>query len=609
MANDTIPAGKAPQNVAGWTFSTKNNELAQLLKSDSKLLVLDFPQNNSIASQSAKDKIVALHQAGKETISYLSIGESEDFRPYYQSSWNTNPPSWMGKENPEWPESNKVKYWDPEWQKIVFNSLDKIIESGFDGIYLDIVDGYDYWSNPNNGEGLVLNRQDAAQRMIDFISSLTEYARVQKGKPNFYIIPQNGEELVKYGRDDSYIKNISGVGIESLFYRETSSQSAASIKYRSESLDKITAAGKPVLVIDYVNDGSGYQGNNQRRIDDFWSKATKAGYVPQISATDRSILAIDPLNAVLAGIVGQTAAPITPVTVAPTLATPAPQPVVTASAPVVTPAPQPVAATPAPAVTPDPQPVATPAPVVTPAPPAVAATAPVPAPTTQPLVEPLQQKSAAVQAAPIEAPAIAPNPDQRLLGSAANDVINGGAGADYLAGNRGNDVIRAGAGNDIVYGEWGRDYIDGGDGNDILWGNDNNDTLLGGAGDDRLVGDRGNDQLTGGAGQDIFVYENFVPRTLGRDEITDFEVGVDRIELHLNIFSRLSPGQTLKPEEFAIVNSRQAAASSSALVVYDATAGNLFYNSNGSDRGFGEGANIANLSNRPNLTAADFILV
>ncbi len=594
MANDTIPAGKAPQNVAGWTFSTRNNALDQLLQSDSKLLVLDFPQNTSAAIQSAKDKTAALHQAGKEIVSYLSIGESEDFRPYYQSSWNTNPPSWMGKENPEWPDSNKVKYWDPEWQKIVFNSLDKIIESGFDGIYLDIVDGYDYWSNPNNGEGLVLDRQDAAQRMIDFIGSLTEYARVQKGKPNFYVIPQNGEELVKYGRDNSYLKNISGVGIESLFYRETSAQSAASVKYRSESLDKITAAGKSVLVIDYVNDGSGYQGNNQLRIDDFWSKATKAGYVPQISSTDRSILAIDPLNAVLAGIVGQTAAPITPVTVAPTLAALAPQPIITAAAPVVTPSPQPVVTTLAPVVTPAPQPVTTPTPVATLAP--------------QPLVESPKQKSAAVQAAPLDPPPINTNLDQRLLGTAANDAIDGGIGADYLAGNRGNDIIRAGAGNDIIYGEWGRDYIDGGDGNDMLWGNDGNDTLLGGAGDDRLVGDRGNDQLTGGAGKDIFVYENFAPKTLGRDEITDFEAGVDKIELHLNIFSKLSPGQSLKPEEFAIVNGRQAAAISSALVVYDATSGNLFYNSNGSGRGWGEGANIANLSNRPNLTATDFIL-
>lgn len=578
MANDLIPAGKSPQNVAGWTFSTQNNSLDFLLKSDSKLMVLDYSQKNSNEIQTAKNSIAALNQAGKEIVSYLSIGESEPYRSYYQSSWKTNPPSWMGKENPEWAGSRKVKYWEPEWQKIVFNALDKIIECGFNGIYLDIVDGYAYWSDPNNGEGLVLDRQDAAQRMIDLIGKLTEYARVQKGQPDFYVIPQNGDGLIPYDKDNSYLKNISGMGIESLFYRETSSQSSAGIQYRSENLNKITAAGKPVLVIDYVDDGSGYQGNNKLRIDDFWGKATKAGYVPQISSTDRTQLAVNPLNSVLAGIGGQAAAPITPVTVAPEIA----------------PSPQPVAVTPAPVVTPDPQPaVTTPTPVVTFAP------QPVVAPTTE--TGRRRNRSTSTDAAP--------NPDQRLLGSEFNDAINGGAGFDYLAGNLGNDVIRANAGNDIVYGEWGRDSIEGGDGNDMLWGNDDDDTLVGGNGDDRLVGDRGNDRLTGGAGRDIFVYENFAPKTLGRDEITDFEAGVDKIELRLNIFSRLSPGQTLKSEEFAIVNSRQAAAGSSALVVYDSTSGNLFYNPNGSDRGFGDGANIANLSNRPNLTATDFILV
>jgi cysteinyl-tRNA synthetase, unknown class len=539
-------------------------------------MVLDYAQKNSAQIQIAKDSIAALNQAGKEIVSYLSIGESEPYRSYYQSSWNTNPPSWMGKENPEWAGSHKVKYWEPEWQQIVFNALDKIIECGFNGIYLDIVDGYAYWSDPNNGEGLVLDRQDAAQRMIDFIGKLTEYARVQKGKPDFYVIPQNGDGLISYDRDNSYLQNISGMGIESLFYRETSSQSPAGIQYRSENLNKITAAGKPVLVIDYVDDGSGYQGDNKLRIDDFWSKATNAGYVPQVSSTDRTQLAVNPLNSVLAGIVGQTAVPINPV------AAPAPQPLVTPTL-------QPIAA--APAIAPDPEPVA-----VTPDPQAVVESlASTVTPDTQPVTASTTDAS--------------PSPDQRLLGSAVDDVIDGGGGFDYLAGNLGNDVIRANAGNDIVYGEWGRDSIEGGDGNDMLWGNDDDDTLLGGNGDDRLVGDRGDDRLTGGAGRDIFVYENFAPRTLGRDEITDFEAGVDKFELRLNIFSQLSPGQTLKSEEFAIVNSRQAAASSSALVVYDSTSGNLFYNSNGSDRGFGDGANIANLSNRPNLTATDFILV
>ena len=54
-------------------------------------------------------------------VSYLSIGEAEDDRPYWQASWNNNPPSWMSGSNPEWPDNFKVKYWDPAWQKIMFD--------------------------------------------------------------------------------------------------------------------------------------------------------------------------------------------------------------------------------------------------------------------------------------------------------------------------------------------------------------------------------------------------------------------------------------------------------------------------------------------------------
>jgi Ca2+-binding RTX toxin-like protein len=148
-----------------------------------------------------------------------------------------------------------------------------------------------------------------------------------------------------------------------------------------------------------------------------------------------------------------------------------------------------------------------------------------------------------------------------------------------------------GDGDDIFYGTLDRDFIDGGNGND---------RLLGGRGDDQLAGDRGNDKLTGGSGRDTFVYENFAPQDLGRDRITDFEVGIDKIELHLDIFSQLSSGQTLNSEEFAVVDSRRAATRSDALIVYDSSSGNLYYNANGSERRLGEGAIVANLSNQPN---------
>ncbi|MFC3443391.1 beta strand repeat-containing protein [Sphingobium rhizovicinum] len=72
------------------------------------------------------------------------------------------------------------------------------------------------------------------------------------------------------------------------------------------------------------------------------------------------------------------------------------------------------------------------------------------------------------------------------------------------------------------------DMLFGGKGNDTLSGGGGNDDLRGGAGNDRLVGGSGGDALTGGAGADVFAYDE---RGFGQDVITDFTLGVDRIDL------------------------------------------------------------------------------
>jgi cysteinyl-tRNA synthetase len=84
-------------------------------------------------------------------IAYLSIGEAEDYRFYWQQSWDSDPPSWLSSENPAWPGNYKVRYWDPGWQAIIYGGqdsyLDKILDAGFDGAYLDIIEAFEYFEN------------------------------------------------------------------------------------------------------------------------------------------------------------------------------------------------------------------------------------------------------------------------------------------------------------------------------------------------------------------------------------------------------------------------------------------------------------------------------
>jgi Ca2+-binding RTX toxin-like protein len=79
-------------------------------------------------------------------------------------------------------------------------------------------------------------------------------------------------------------------------------------------------------------------------------------------------------------------------------------------------------------------------------------------------------------------------------------------------GQGGDDVITAGDG----LGGLVKLRLDGGDGKDEITGGDGNDVIIGG---------KGQDVLTGGEGADVFVFD------YGSDYITDFEDGVDTIEL------------------------------------------------------------------------------
>lgn len=82
-------------------------------------------------------------------VAYMSIGEAENYRYYWQTDWANNKPSWLDKENPDWAGNFKVKYWERDWQAIIYGNenayLKKVIDADFDGVYLDIIDGFEFY--------------------------------------------------------------------------------------------------------------------------------------------------------------------------------------------------------------------------------------------------------------------------------------------------------------------------------------------------------------------------------------------------------------------------------------------------------------------------------
>ena len=128
----------------------------------------------------------------------------------------------------------------------------------------------------------------------------------------------------------------------------------------------------------------------------------------------------------------------------------------------------------------------------------------------------------------------------RLSGEGGHDTLIGGEGNDTLIGGEGNDVLQGGGSDidvrDVIYGGNGNDSIDGGYGNDELRGDAGNDTILGGYGADTVIGGTGDDNLTAQAfGDEIFGGDgaDFINGGFGHDRLNGGE-GADRF-FHLGV--------------------------------------------------------------------------
>jgi Ca2+-binding RTX toxin-like protein len=184
-----------------------------------------------------------------------------------------------------------------------------------------------------------------------------------------------------------------------------------------------------------------------------------------------------------------------------------------------------------------------------------------------------------------------------LTGSAVQSVVfSGGDGNDFLNASGTSTPVTA----------------DGGAGDDILIGGAGDDILIGGGGADLLIGGGGNDILIGGSDTFRVGFDTgaaFNAADIGIDQIQNFGA-TDSIVLDVTVFTELTSaiGGPLSASEFAVVNSAEEAALSDALIVYGANSGELYYNANGTEAGFGDGAQFATIQGAPELDATNFVI-
>lgn len=132
-------------------FNSRSDFIDAVSATNYDLIIMDLFFNDGSAFTAEEiEHLKHKRNGGKRlVICYMSIGEAEDYRYYWQPNWNHHAPAWLAKRNPNWSGNFKVRYWYSEWQDIICGSgdsyLGRILNAGFDGVYLDIVDAFEYF--------------------------------------------------------------------------------------------------------------------------------------------------------------------------------------------------------------------------------------------------------------------------------------------------------------------------------------------------------------------------------------------------------------------------------------------------------------------------------
>ena len=224
-----------------------------------------------------------------------------------------------------------------------------------------------------------------------------------------------------------------------------------------------------------------------------------------------------------------------------------------------------------------------------------------------------------------------------LRGAGGNDQLNGGNGNDKLLGGAGADDHDGGAGVDVaqytyataglladlqvssnntgeaagdtyvsvenLIGSRFADNLRGDIGNNSIAGGNGDDTLYGRTGNDELIGGNGNDRLIGGSGNDSFVFGSTLNGTTNVDDISDFSVAADTVNLNNNVFTTLPLGN-LAADAFFI---GAAAQDAEDRIIYNSATGALLYDRDGT--GASAATQFATLSGGLALTENDFLVL
>jgi len=282
-ATATPTAAPSPQPllaVDDFCYQLQAADLQAIARSAFDMVVIDYSSTGDAHGEYTAAQIASLRAnpaQPKIVLSYLSIGEAEDYRFYWHEGWAPGNPAWLDAENPDWGGNYKVRYWDPAWRGIVMAYLDRILDAGYDGVYLDIIDAYEYYFERG--------RASAPAEMAALVGAIRDHAHARA--PGFVIVVQNAPELAEIV--PGYMALVDGIGQEDIYYgyeEDDVATPSEDTQWLEGHLDRYVAAHKLVLTIDYCT--------TPAHIDDAYARSAARGYVPYCTVRDLDQLTVNP---------------------------------------------------------------------------------------------------------------------------------------------------------------------------------------------------------------------------------------------------------------------------------------------------------------------------
>jgi uncharacterized protein (TIGR01370 family) len=149
----------------------------------------------------------------------LGYGSPADAAPYLEPSLfsGSSLPSWFGNQDPAFPGTYSVQYWNPAWETALFSLIDQIEANGYDGIFFDGFGADTQWS-AGNPEGNPVY-PDAVSAMATLMTDIRNHVNATYPGKTFYLIGNNPTNVAT--AFPSGLKTLDVIFNEVAYYQHT----------------------------------------------------------------------------------------------------------------------------------------------------------------------------------------------------------------------------------------------------------------------------------------------------------------------------------------------------------------------------------------------------